>query len=207
MEYLADGGTLDNTPFTFRVRVTRMLFWSCLEAPIEETHARLSRVVSKQSRYSGPLLALALRLPQWRRRIEREPGLMQKLVQHFSELYGRGPLWMLETLHLDQHPQVQDALYLRDAAGGTKHLRIDTGLAKDIIYHCDAESQFYDHSNAMAHAKQQVEERKKQFKQAVQQSIRDGLVPRVAPQIRLTLNVGDSPRIIMDKVSKTKTDA
>ena len=102
---------------------------------------------------------------------------------------------------MDQYPQVQAASYVRDAVDGTNAARICIGLAKDIVDHTDLESKVYDHSDAMTHAQQQVEERKKQVQEAAQQGTRDGSVLRVAPQGRLTFNVGGSPRMIVDNVN------
>ena len=50
------------------------------------------------------MVSLALQLPQFVRRSEEDPSLHPDLVGHFERAHGRGCFFLLEELHLEEHP-------------------------------------------------------------------------------------------------------
>ena len=77
---LSNGVPVSELPRSIQKLIVRMRFWSLLETPIEEKHARLSRVVSRNTNWSGALVSLALRLPQFMRATEKDPELYREVV-------------------------------------------------------------------------------------------------------------------------------
>ena len=67
--------------------------------PIEEKHARLTQVVKKlRGKRSGQGVSRALRLPQFLRRMEKDPAVLNKLIEHFDSLRHGGNLMLRDVL-------------------------------------------------------------------------------------------------------------
>ena len=99
IERLAAGTTVKDLPDVVRIFIARMRFWSVLETPTEEEHARLSRTINRKTHWSGSLVSLALRLPAFIRETEEEPELYRMLVEHFEAALGHGAHFVLRSLN------------------------------------------------------------------------------------------------------------
>eukprot|EP00974_Lingulodinium_polyedra_P007793 741809-Lingulodinium_polyedra.AAC.1 len=74
---LVGGNALSSLPRVAQLLIKRARFWSTLDTPIEEKHARLSKVVSRVGRFSPQLMSSALRLPPFIREVGDYPDLMK----------------------------------------------------------------------------------------------------------------------------------
>lgn len=109
---LADRSALVvDLPTVVRLLICRMRLWSLLETPVEPKRARLTRTIVESTNWSGALVSFALRLPQFVRRSEEDPSLYRDFVGHFERARGRRCFFILEELHLEDHPYVTDSLY------------------------------------------------------------------------------------------------
>ena len=62
----------------------------CWKLLLKKKHARLTRMIVGSTNWSGALVSLALRLPQFVRRSEEDPSLYRVFVGDFECAHGRG---------------------------------------------------------------------------------------------------------------------
>ena len=170
---LAGGEPLDNRPRLCQLWCLRMRFFSLLETPIEEKHARLSALVRKSTYCSEALYSMTLRISEIFRRINEDPAWLKKLQGEFHDLHGKGRFYLLQSLHLHLHPAVTAALQQRFTKNAKKESKIGNRLAKSIVYHADPESQFKGHLDGTTAWQARMKEREKKFKEVVAHAIKE----------------------------------
>ena len=199
IERLAAGARVADLPRAVRLFIVRMRFWSVLETPIEEKHARLTRTISRKTHWSGALVSLALRLPQFIRESELDPELYRLLVEAFQASLGHGDYFILEDLGLDRHPQVLDTLFERCMLATKRRAKVSSRLAKSIVYHADPESQFVPHADAAKFVKRNREKKDKLLRGAIRAGVEAGLQPLPIGSDKPKITASESAASVIDK--------
>ena len=196
---VADGASISAQSEAFKLWVFRMRFWTLLETPIEEKHARLSRMMRKDSRVSESTYSTRLRIGEIVRHIEEDPQFLKALLKEFDELHSRGRLFMLEQLGLHLHPSVLAKLADRRNRKDTSVRTIENKLAKHIVCHADPESQYQTHAEATVECARKKAQREKLFKDLVAQSVRDHKWSHFeAPNLRV--RAADTAETLLEKL-------
>ena len=203
VETLAQGGQVRDLPNLVRIFICQMRFWSLLETPIEEKHARLSRTINRNSNWSGALVSLALRLPQFIRETASNPEVFREVVHHFQQALGSGHAFIIQDLNLDQHPEVVHTLYRRCQLADKRKQTITGKLAKSIVYHADPESQFVTHSEGARLVSAQRKRREQVLREAMRAGVAAGLQPLLRETPKTTIRKADTAEMIVEKISSS----
>ena len=117
---------------------------SIIEESIEGKHAIVNRGIRHASHVSAPYVSCScLRAGEIERRVEASPQFLNNFSQHLDQ--SRQPLMMAATIGILQHPVLQQCL---EEGIHKKHGKsfLPFRLLTDVVYRCDVESQFADHS-------------------------------------------------------------
>ena len=136
LKAVASGASRTSQSEAFQLWSMRMRFWTVLETPIEEKHARLNRVTRVATRISESLYSTRLRIGEMVRCMEEDPVWLNSLLHEFEVLHGKGRLYMLEQLGLNMHPAVVRCLAERRARGDVKGNRVKNKLTKNNCLPC-----------------------------------------------------------------------
>lgn len=186
LKAVADGATIASCSEVFQLWCQRMRFWTVLETPIEEKHARLNRTTRQATNVSESLYSMRLRVGEIFRNVEENPEYLKSLLTEFEHLNGKGRLHMLQVLGLERHPQVLKCIQDRSLRGEKKQRKIKCKLAKSIVYHADPDSQYLCHADAAALCSRKQSDREKKFKELVDLAVRDHKLQYFeAPKVRI----------------------
>eukprot|EP00969_Alexandrium_andersonii_P264536 11692175-Alexandrium_andersonii.AAC.1 len=133
LEQFAAGGPLWHQNESFTRQVAAMRFFPVAETRIEEKHARVS--LESKRHHVGPCrVSMSNRLLQMNTMLAKQPQLLTKLVEKFSEARALGKLASL--LGLEGHPR------LLALQGSRRKTHVFRATLTEVIYQCDIEARF-----------------------------------------------------------------
>ena len=156
------GDALQHLPNLAMERAALMLV-PITEESIEGKHAIVARGLRRAARVSPAYISMnVLRATELERQLDKQPTLIKVMA---AAVPSRTPFQNASLLGLLSHPTIQKQLETRMASGKKMCKQLTHSRLGDVMYRCDADTQFAGHEDAdrrMARRRRQFEKSRKQ---------------------------------------------